>query len=130
MVGWHHQLNGHEFEQAPGVREGQGGLACCSPWGHKDSDMTEQLSNNNKGFGDRLAVEIFFKWLDSGETLLPYCRLLTSGCNIPWQNRGWRALCGLFYRTNLIHEDSILMNELSPQTPSPNTITLGLEFSI
>ena len=41
MVGWHHQLNGHEFEQAPGVGDGQGGLACCSPWGHKDSDMTE-----------------------------------------------------------------------------------------
>ena len=41
MVGWHHQLNGHEFEQAPGVGDGQGGLACCSPWGHKESDMTE-----------------------------------------------------------------------------------------
>ena len=44
MVGWHHQLNGHEFEQAPGVGDGQGSLACCSPWGHKESDMTEQLS--------------------------------------------------------------------------------------
>ena len=37
MVGWHHQLNGHEFEQAPGVGDGQGSLACCSPWGHKES---------------------------------------------------------------------------------------------
>ena len=37
MVGWHHQLNGQEFEQAP---EGQGSLACCSPWGHKESDVT------------------------------------------------------------------------------------------
>ena len=35
MVGWHHRLNGHEFEQAPGVGDGQGSLACCSPWGHK-----------------------------------------------------------------------------------------------
>ena len=35
MVGWHHQLNGHEFEQAPGDDEGQGGLACCSPWGRR-----------------------------------------------------------------------------------------------
>ena len=35
MVGWHHQLNRHEFEQAPGVSDGQGSLACCSPWGHK-----------------------------------------------------------------------------------------------
>ena len=41
MVGWHHRLNGHEFEQAPGVGDGQGGLARCSPWGHKESDMTE-----------------------------------------------------------------------------------------
>ena len=41
MVGWHHRLNGHEFEQAPGVGEEQGSLACCSPWGHKESDMTE-----------------------------------------------------------------------------------------
>ena len=41
MVGWHHQLDGHEFEQAPGVGDGQGGLACCSPWGRKESNMTE-----------------------------------------------------------------------------------------
>ena len=40
MVGWHHQLNGHEFEQAPGDGDGQGGLACCSPWGRKESDTT------------------------------------------------------------------------------------------
>ena len=44
MVGWHHRLNGHEFEQAPGVSDGQGGLACCSPWGRKGSEMTEQLN--------------------------------------------------------------------------------------
>ena len=41
MVGWHHQLNAHEFEQAPGVSDGQGSLVCCSPWGLKESDMTE-----------------------------------------------------------------------------------------
>ena len=46
MVGGHHQLNGHEFEQTPEDCEGQGSLACCSPWGHKESDMTEQLNNN------------------------------------------------------------------------------------
>ena len=44
MVGWHHQLNGHEFEQALGVGDRQGGLVCCSPWGHKESDMTEWLN--------------------------------------------------------------------------------------
>ena len=48
MVGWHHQLNGHELEQAPGDGEGQGSLACCSPRSHKESDTTEQLKNNNK----------------------------------------------------------------------------------
>ena len=47
MVGWHHRLNGHEFEQTLGDGEGQGSLACCSPWGCKESDMTEQLNDNN-----------------------------------------------------------------------------------
>ena len=41
MVGWHHQLNGHEFEQALGDGEGQGRLVCCSSWGHEESDMSE-----------------------------------------------------------------------------------------
>ena len=41
MVGWHHQLDGHKFEQDPGVSDGQGNLTCCSQWGHKESDMTE-----------------------------------------------------------------------------------------
>ena len=44
MVEWYHWLNGHEFEQAPGVGDGQGGLACCNPWGHKESDTTEWLN--------------------------------------------------------------------------------------
>ena len=45
MVRCHHQFDGHEFEQAPGHGGGQGSLACCSPWGHKESDMTEWLTN-------------------------------------------------------------------------------------
>ena len=45
MVGWHHRLNRHEFEQAPGDGEGQGSLVCCSSWGHKESDTTEGLNN-------------------------------------------------------------------------------------
>ena len=44
MVGWHHRLNGHKFEQALGVGDGQRSLACCSPWGRKESDMTERLN--------------------------------------------------------------------------------------
>ena len=46
MVGWYPQLNGHEFEQIPEGSEGQGSLAHCSPWGHRESDTTEQLKNN------------------------------------------------------------------------------------
>ena len=44
MAGWHRQLNGHEFEQAPGVVDGQGSLVCCSPGGRKELDMTERLN--------------------------------------------------------------------------------------
>ena len=51
MVGWHPRLNGHEFEQALGDGEGQGSLACCSPWGRQELDMTEQLNNNNLYLG-------------------------------------------------------------------------------
>ena len=52
MVGWHHQLNGHEFQQTLGDGEGQGSLACCGPWGCKESDRTEQLSNSEDTFFD------------------------------------------------------------------------------
>ena len=44
MIGWHHQLNRHEFQQALGIGDGQESLVCCSPWGHKELDMTEQLN--------------------------------------------------------------------------------------
>ena len=47
MFGWHYRFNGHEFKQTPGDSEGQGTLACCSPWGHKESDTTERLNNKN-----------------------------------------------------------------------------------
>ena len=50
MVGWHHQLNGHEFEQAPGDGDGQESLMRCSPWGRKESDMTERLNNKDTTF--------------------------------------------------------------------------------
>ena len=47
LVGWHHWLDGHEFDQTPGYGKGQGILACCSPWSHKESDTTEIPNNNN-----------------------------------------------------------------------------------
>ena len=55
MVRQHHRFNGHEREQTPGDSEGQGNLVCCSPWGSKESDMTEWLNNN--------------KWMDYGESI-------------------------------------------------------------
>ena len=63
MVGWHHQLNGHEFEQTPGDREGQGrtgSLVCCSPWGHKEWDTTKQQNKN-------VRIELQDTYVVSGE---------------------------------------------------------------
>ena len=60
MVGWHHQLDGHEFEQALGVGDSQGSLACCSPWGYKKLDSTEQLN--------RTGVILAFWWLSGKES--------------------------------------------------------------
>ena len=58
MVGWHHQFNGQEFEQTPRDSEGQGSLASCSPWGHKELDTTEQLKKNNN---DRNYTELVYE---------------------------------------------------------------------
>ena len=51
MIGWHHGLNGHESEQTLGDGEGQGSVACCNPWGRKESDTTERLNNRSLGEG-------------------------------------------------------------------------------
>ena len=87
MVGWHPQHDGHEFEQALGIGDGQGGLECCRPWGRKESDMTEQLnwSENKKVLGtlgkrtilkakEGLGVQCWGKWQS--------CRMGTPG--LPW----------------------------------------------
>ena len=65
MVRWHHRLNGHEFEQVLGHGVGQGSLVCCSPWGHKESDMTERLNNN-------IIQLILIKVIYSLDTLFPH----------------------------------------------------------
>ena len=62
MVGWHHQLNGNEFEQAPGIGDGQGSLVCCSPWGHKESDTTEQLNWTERTLEPALQQEKPLQW--------------------------------------------------------------------
>ena len=71
-VGCHHILDGHEFGWTPGVDDGQGGLACCSSWGHKESDMTEQLNwteGNLYYFKKVLFLLIFFSFWDTSELL-------------------------------------------------------------
>ena len=67
MVGWHHQLNGHEFEQTPRDTEGQGSLVCCSPWGRKESDRTEPLNNSNY-----IQCGLILRSLITSENIFPY----------------------------------------------------------
>ena len=62
IVGWHHQLNGSEFEQIPGDSEGQGSLACCHSWGRKKSDTTEWLNDSNGCFITNLISFLLFKF--------------------------------------------------------------------
>ena len=69
MVGWHHRLDGHEFELAPGVGDRQGGLACCSPRGCKESDMTERLNSTELPFY-RFLVLLVGSWPQAGMSLL------------------------------------------------------------
>ena len=71
MFGWHHQLNGHEFEQALGVGDGQGSLECCSPWGCKESDMTEWPN----WLTDWCSVNLSSNFLLMGEAVFPSCSL-------------------------------------------------------
>ena len=68
MVGWHHRLDGHEFEQALGDGKGQGSPACCSAWGHKELDTTEPLNNNsNVQITDENCTMVMTEYLCSQE---------------------------------------------------------------
>ena len=94
VVGWHHQLHGCEFEQAPGVGGGQGSLVCCSPWGHKELDMTELLNWTG----------LYNPWNSSGQNIgVGSCSLLQ--CIFPTQgsNPGL-SHCRIFYQ--LSHQGS------------------------
>ena len=87
MVGWHQQLNGREFEQTPGDGEGQGSLACCSPWGHRESDTTEPIK-----FLQTMCVFSLFALLLSPQlecqlcetTFLPCCFFAESPTSRTW----------------------------------------------
>ena len=108
MVRWHHQLNGHEFEQTPGDGEGQGCLACCSSWGHKESDRTEWLNNNNKTtdiWGSQVELVIRNLPANAGDTRdvvfdpwvekIPWRRQWhPTPVLLPGKFHGWRSLVG------------------------------------
>ena len=67
MAGWRHRLNGHEFEQAPGVGDGPGSLACCGPWGHKESDTTKELKLRDLAHflpGNSSLVSLLLVWAE------------------------------------------------------------------
>ena len=71
MVEWNHQLNAHEFEQSLGISDGQGSLACCSLWGCKESDTTEQLNYNKKNSDEIIVAYVkFFCVCDLGELII------------------------------------------------------------
>ena len=80
LVGWHHRLNGHEFEQAPGVGDGQGSLACCSPWGHKGLDTTEWPSNEDRKKSESKCDKTWTNCcnITSGESVGIHCTLKSS----------------------------------------------------
>ena len=89
MVGWHHWLDGHEFEQALGVGEGQGRLECCRPWSHKESDMTEWLNYYAKGFSSMKLVGLVVKNLPANAGRCKRCGFDPWVGKIPWR-RTWQ----------------------------------------
>ena len=74
MVGWHHQLNEHEFEQTPGDNEGEGSLVCCSLRGHKEPDMTKGLNSNIKHKGPAFKTCTQYAGGPVAKTLCSQCR--------------------------------------------------------
>ena len=77
-VGWHHRLDGHEFEQAPGVGDGKRGLACCGPRGCRELDTTERL-NWTPATVPKMALFRSFSWLSN----IPLCVCTTSSLSVP-----------------------------------------------
>ena len=108
MIIWHHWLNRHEFEQAPGDGEGQGNLVCCSLWSCKESDKTEQLNNNKKTYMilkvkvKLLFTQSFLTLLDPMDCILPYQAPLSM--EFPGKNTEWVFISlALKMFTTLLH---------------------------
>ena len=101
MVRWHHQPNGHEFEQAPGVGDEQVGLACCSPWGWEELNMTELLNNNNNLLYCKTKYVYITLLSDS------FCRkFLPKGINVVFISRRNGGVWHLTHITKLTNIDS------------------------
>ena len=118
MAGWHHQLNGHEFGLTPGVGNGQGGLACCSPWDCKESDRTEQLNWTELKIATRAATRrkprsltntschlwssnnFNFIWLKIHEGARETGRRTTHQATVSWEIING---CSKFYKTIILH---------------------------
>ena len=93
MVGWHHLLHGYEFEQAVGAGDGQGSLACCSPWGCKKSDTTEQL-NKLIYIYTHTYIHIY---ICSKENLY-----LWSAFSLYWHSRTWHSRTASVSKSNFM----------------------------
>ena len=110
MVGWCHQLNGQESEQTPAVGDGQGGLECCSPWGCKESDMTERLNWTELKKTKIMASSPITSWQIDGETVETVTNFIFGGSKITadgnWSHEIKRHL--LLGRKAMTNLDSIL----------------------
>ena len=83
MVGWHHRLDGHGFGWTPGMGDGQGGLACCGPWGCKESDRTWRLNNNNSSSNNILPS---YNVSNNKIVIYPIVNLVVRGVNFSYSN--------------------------------------------
>ena len=114
MVGWHHRLDGRELEKASGDSEGQGGLACCGPWGREESDTTGQLHTSRARWAWRRldhvsASSLSDKWRDGGPRL---CGLfgaegVRSAAQAPYPS-------SLTQRGSSVHAPPVLLKTVSP----------------
>ena len=122
MIGWNHQLDGHEFEQTPGVSEGQGSLVCCSPWGRKELDTLREWTTTN-------TIKHYTIWKKK--------RVLSHSCPHPpqpqllnWATEGgepkhWLDLCQLTHSMIVSSQKEQPKKNLNQPNPKTKTKTLG-----
>ena len=131
MVGWYYRLDGHEFEQAMGVVDGQGSLACCSPWGHKELDMTEWLNIILNVHGEKLK-EFLLRSVTRHEcplTLFPKIETLSLSYhtrkgnkrNPSWKGRSktitdYRKHDTIYRKSERCHQKTVRINEFHKVT--------------